>query len=210
MLDEKGFDNWSGNYDQDILKHQNSYPFAGYYDLFGRIETCVGKLQQPRVLELGIGTGTLSKVLQDNGALITGVDYSQQMLEESKKKMGMVDLYQQDLTLGLPECLSGQKYDFIVSTYALHHIPNTLKAMYFRHLTDYLSPIGVLLIGDVSFETQRDFSACKADAGHSWDLDVAEHYFIYEHFHAHLDRTYLVEYDQLTFCTGLLKLRKRS
>ena len=32
MLDEKGFDNWAGDYDESVKRSQSrcSYPFAGY------------------------------------------------------------------------------------------------------------------------------------------------------------------------------------
>jgi len=121
MLNEKGFNEWSGNYDDSIL-NSTGYPFEGYYQLFGTIEKIVQSEPHPKVLDLGIGTGTLSLQLQKNGADITGVDFSENMLEISKEKLGDIKLYHQDLTEGLPVAL----YDAIIlifsniDTYIVH------------------------------------------------------------------------------------------
>lgn len=81
----------------------------------------------------------MSLQLQKNGAQITGVDFSEDMLEIAKVKLGDVELYHQDLTEGLPVEIIHNTYDYIVSTYAFHHIPTELKKMYIKHLVSCLN-----------------------------------------------------------------------
>jgi len=97
MLNKRGFNEWSGTYDESIVKGSHAYPFDGYYDLLGQIESIIGEYKNPEVLELGIGTGTLTLQLQKQGAKITGVDFFDQILMEARKKLGEVPLFQQDL-----------------------------------------------------------------------------------------------------------------
>ncbi len=203
MLNEKGFNEWSGNYDDSIL-NSKGYPFEGYYQLFGTIEKIVQSKTHPKVLDLGIGTGTLSLQLQKNGADITGVDFSKKMLEVSREKLGDIKLFHQDLTEGLPVELYGQAFDFIVSTYAFHHIPTVLKKMYIKHLVSFLKPDGQLIIGDIGFRTRADYCFCeKENTGH-WDTDEADYYFVYEEFKAYLENYFTVDYTQFSSCGGLL------
>jgi len=207
MLNEKGFNDWSGNYDDSIL-NSTGYPFEGYYQLFGTIEKKVQSKPHPKVLDLGIGTGTLSLQLQKNGADITGVDFSEKMLELSKEKLGDVQLYHQDLTEGLPVALYDQSFDYIVSTYAFHHIPTVLKKMYVKHLVSYLKPEGQLIIGDIGFRTRKDYLRCETENEGHWDTDEADYYFVYEEFKMYLEGNFNVEYTQFSSCGGLLVIRR--
>ena len=40
MLNSKGFDEWSGEYDE-IIKNSKGYPFEGYYDVLGYLQSKV-------------------------------------------------------------------------------------------------------------------------------------------------------------------------
>lgn len=207
MLNEKGFNEWSGSYDDSIL-NSTGYPFDGYYELFGTIEKIVGSKTHPKVLDLGIGTGTLSLQLQKNGASITGVDFSESMLEKAGEKLGNIPLYHQDLTEGLPIDLYGESYDYIVSTYAFHHIPTVLKKMYLKHLVSYLKQDGQLIIGDIGFKTREDYKFCASENQGHWDTDEAEYYFVYEEFREYLEENFEIEYTQFSSCGGLLIVRR--
>ena len=78
-------------------------------------------------------------------------------------------LYAGDLTQGLAEPLCRQQYDFILSTYALHHLPEKRQVSFLYTLRDLLRPEGKLLLGNVAFETRARLEACRQAAGDGWD-----------------------------------------
>ena len=62
MLDQKGFDLWADGYDRAVglSDGDNSYPFAGYKEVLGRIYRTVMEKPAAAVLDVGFGTGTLT------------------------------------------------------------------------------------------------------------------------------------------------------
>lgn len=209
MLNKDGFNEWSGNYDQSIVDKDGRYPFDGYYKLFGLIESIISRKEQPEVLDLGIGTGTLSLELEKQGALITGVDFSDKMITIAKGKLKTDKLYQRDLRKGLPTKINS-KYDYIISTYAFHHQPNDLKMMYLRHLLDYIKPDGEIIIGDISFETAEALELIKKKNRYSWDQEEAEHYFIYNRYKQDLMDDFICRYEQISSCCGMLRIKPKN
>lgn len=73
------------------------------------------------VLDIGFGTAVLTARLYEQGCTIYGQDFSSRMLELASEKMPGAHLYQGDFTQGLVEPLQNPRYDYIVTTYALHH-----------------------------------------------------------------------------------------
>ena len=176
MLNHKGFDQWSGEYDKDILRMQyEGYPFEGYYDTLGTIQQKVLACQAKSVFDIGIGTGLLSEVLYREGIRITGIDFSEQMLAQAKVKMPEGVFIQFDINNGIPSVLQDKKFDCIISSYAIHHINDMQKVELIRNLTDSLHPGGWILIGDVAFETEQSMLAVKAKSN-GWD--ESEYYMI--------------------------------
>ena len=180
MLDQHGFDLWADGYDQSVRlsEERDRYPFAGYRDVLNTIYRRVRAGEGKSVLDLGFGTAVLTKRLYDDGIAITGVDFSQKMIDIAQEKMPQARLFQQDLTQGLPQALSGERFDFIVCTYAIHHLTDDRKAAFLAHLRTHLNPGGEILLGDVAFETQADQAACQAESGEEWDED--ESYMVME------------------------------
>ena len=180
MLDQHGFDLWADGYDQSVRlsEERDRYPFAGYRDVLNTIYRRIRAGEGRSVLDLGFGTAVLTKRLYDDGIAITGVDFSQKMIDIAQEKMPQARLFQQDLTQGLPLALNGERFDFIVCTYAIHHLTDDRKAAFLVHLRTHLNPGGEILLGDVAFETQADQAACQAESGEEWDED--ESYMVME------------------------------
>ncbi len=88
MLDNKGFDLWADGYDKSVqLSEENDeYPFAGYKHLLNTIYNIVHKKEKAKLLDIGFGTGILSKKLYDEGYEIYGIDFLQKMIDIAKKK----------------------------------------------------------------------------------------------------------------------------
>ena len=126
MLDSKGFDLWANGYDKSVnlSEENNEYPFAGYKDVLNYIYNQVRENSYSSVLDIGFGTGLLTTQLYNEGYQITGIDFSSNMIDISKNKMPDAVLLNWDFTRGLPEEIINNKYDYIISTYAIHHIPD--------------------------------------------------------------------------------------
>jgi len=64
---------------------------------------------------------------------------------------------------GMPDLLKGKQFDYIICTYAIHHLQDEQKLTFIGELLDYLSPDGKILIGDVAFETKAEYEKCKSE-----------------------------------------------
>ena len=206
MLNAKGFDKWSGEYDESI-KNSKGYPFEGYYDVLGYVQGQVlSKGDAPiKVLDIGIGTGSLSAELYKLGADIVGVDFSEKMLQEAQRKMPKARFHQQDLNHGIPKDLENKEFDYIISSYALHHLSNPAKVRLIEELLKLLKKKGEILIADVAFESMEDLQTCKEQAGDEWDDD--EFYMIGGEMVEELERRGIEsEYQQISICAGVLRI----
>lgn len=206
MLDTKGFDLWADGYDKAVglSDEENTYPFAGYRDVLGGIFRIVMDKPGASVLDLGFGTGTLTAKLYEHGCAVYGQDFSPRMIELASAKMPAAQLYPGDLTDGLAEPLRARTYDFIVATYSLHHLTDAQKVPFLRMLADRLAPGGMILIGDVAFETRAALERCREAAGEEWDEE--EFYFVADELREDFPD---LTYTQVSDCAGILTLPRR-
>ena len=207
MLDYHEFDLWAGGYDNEvrISDEQNDFPFAGYRKMMSIIYNTVMRKKPAKVLDIGIGTGMLAKSLYEEGNEITGIDFSDEMLKKSKAKMPNAILIQCDFSKGLPSELNNRKYDFIISTYALHHLPDIMKLDFIRTLLRCLDEEGVIIIGDVGFPCWGDLEKSKKANPDEWDDD--EYFFVFTELITRLCHHCILTYHQLSHCAGILEIR---
>lgn len=208
MLNKHGFDLWSGSYDHTVrnAEDNNQYPFAGYTDLMNTIYGTIMKQAPVKILDIGFGTAMLTSKLYDGGNTITGIDFSSEMLRIAQSKMPNANLMQWDFTNGIPPELSKQTFDFIVSTYALHHLTDDSKVDFITKLLDLLAPNGTILIGDVSFKTRSDLLLCKKSCGDDWDSD--EIYFVFSELSDSLNHLCNLTFNEFSFCSGIIEIQK--
>ena len=158
MLDNKGFDVWAEEYDTSVKlsNEDNTYPFAGYNEIIYKIYKKVISKSNATVLDIGFGTGTLTQKLYQYGCDIYGQDFSLRMIELASNRMPNANLYQGDFTKGVVEQLKQRLYDFIIATYSIHHLKRDEKVKFLHELLSLLNKNGMILIGDVMFETQKE------------------------------------------------------
>ncbi|HEY4544193.1 MAG TPA: class I SAM-dependent methyltransferase [Tissierellaceae bacterium] len=207
MLDNKGFDLWADGYDKSVhLSEENDeYPFAGYKDLLNTIYNIVHKKEKAKLLDIGFGTGILSKKLYDEGYEIYGIDFSQKMIDIAKKKMPLTSLIKYDFSKGLPEEIKNNFFDFIISTYALHHLDDKEKINFIKKLKDYINEDGKIIIGDIAFETRELLEKCKLDYNDYWDDE--EIYFVFEEFKTSLNHKN-ISFTEICHCSGIIQISK--
>ncbi|QPQ33108.1 class I SAM-dependent methyltransferase [Lysinibacillus sp. JNUCC 51] len=206
MLNQQGFNLWADGYDKTVQlsEESNQYPFAGYKAVLNTIFNEVMYIPKSTVLDIGFGTGVLTAKLYDNGHIMNGFDFSSKMIEIAKEKMPDANLMEWDLSKGLPTELLHQKYDAIISTYALHHFTDEMKVQYITALLQQLSPAGKIFIGDIAFETRAQLEKCRHDSISYWDDD--EFYFVHEEISSLLEGVCQLEFYPISHCGGVFVL----
>ena len=203
MLDSKGFDLWADGYDRsvDISDEDNTYPFAGYKKVLARIYGAIRGGQGRRVLDIGFGTGVLACKLYENGYDITGVDFSERMIQIAQEKMPSARLIRHDFSCGLPAELINAKFDSIICTYAIHHLEGAAKIPFLKELQTHLNPTGRIYIGDVAFATRAELTSCQESCGEEWDED--EFYIVADELQKEICP---VQFEEVSYCAGILTL----
>lgn len=178
MLSNEGFDAWSGNYDRDVYLSElaGTYPFAGYNEILQFIANTVLSKSNAKVLDIGFGTGTLTKLLYDCGCEVYGQDFSESMCKTAHEKMPNAKLFCGDFSEGLVPELQDKRFDFIIATYSLHHLTDPEKLHFISDLRGRLNEGGMILIGDVAFASRSELSDCMEAACDEWDDE--EIYFV--------------------------------
>ena len=207
MLGSDGFDLWAECYDSNVgsCEEAGEYPFAGYKDVLENIFLHVQAKASAKVLDIGFGTGVLTARLYDEGHRITGIDFSARMIEAAQTKMPGAALYCHDFTKGLPETLEHDKFDYIISTYAMHHLSDDQKTQFIMELCTHLEKDGEILIGDVAFETRDKLTACRNQNISKWDED--EIYVVYTELAQNLPRL-TMKYIPVSRCAGIVWISK--
>jgi demethylmenaquinone methyltransferase/2-methoxy-6-polyprenyl-1,4-benzoquinol methylase len=106
-----------------------------------------------RVLEIGCGTGTLTMMMANRGAAVTGIDASPTMLAEAQKKVadqeldGLVTLHYMDATL-IAERFPAASFDLIVSTLVFSELPADQQEYILEACAALLAPGGMMLVAD--------------------------------------------------------------
>ncbi|MBS4172836.1 class I SAM-dependent methyltransferase [Bacillus sp. FJAT-49736] len=206
MLNKQGFDLWANDYDKTVQlsEESNTYPFAGYKKVLGTIFNEVMQTPGSNVLDIGFGTGILTQKLYENGHHMDGIDFSAKMIEIARKKMPAANLIEFDFAMGLPVEVKGQKYDYIISTYALHHLTDERKLEFIKDLLPLLKVGAKVFIGDISFQTRADLEECKQESIAYWDDD--EYYFVADEFMHSLNGIVQCEYYSMSHCGGVFIL----
>jgi len=204
MLDKKGFDLWSKDYDNEVntCYINKEYPFDGYYDVLANILSSIKP--NSKVLDIGFGTGILTKKIYDNNCEVYGIDFSSEMVNISKNKMPNGKFYECDFNNELPSDILNQKYDYIISTYAIHHLTDTKKIEFILLLKTLLKDNGKIIIGDISFLNEEELNECK-NKYNGFDKD--EIYIVADKFIEDLKNVGInCEYNKMSSCAAILTI----
>ena len=201
------FDNWAKSYERTIAKHQDTYPFAGYFDVINHLR---GEIQAyystPSILDIGVGTGyMLNKISEGLTADYFGVDFSSEMLNIAASKLDGNRLLYWDIsneTIPLP--IANRKFDFIISAYTLHHFDTIEKLKIIRNYKKLLNTSGQMMIVDISFDSIFEREQIKAKAGKNWDSSEEKGYFIAPEFLNQVQQLdWRITYLRVSFCLGV-------
>jgi SAM-dependent methyltransferase len=118
-------------------------PHNAYYDRPAVFSLLPADLRDKKIFDAGCGPGLYAKELADKGAVVTGVDLSENMIEHAKdRSIARATFYVHDLTKPLTR-EKPDVYDMVISPLVLNYIPD-LQAM-FKELYRILKSQGFLV-----------------------------------------------------------------
>lgn len=201
------FDLWAEEYDKDVelTDENNKYPFAGYKEVINFIYNSIKNGSGYKILDIGFGTGKLTEKLYNDGYNITGIDFSKEMIKIANSKMPKARLIEYDFSKDLPEEILNEKFDFIISTYAIHHLKDNEKVNFLEKLYNLLDTDGKILVGDVAFLNRNKLEQCKLASEEFWDDE--EYYIVYEELKSNL-KLNNIEFYEKSFCSGVVTVEK--
>jgi putative AdoMet-dependent methyltransferase len=197
----------ASQYDQIVQESDrlNQFPFAGYDEVLTQIADMIRSakhLSVAEILDLGIGTGQLYQKLSPDKYSLFGIDNSEEMLEIAKLKLPGARLMAHDFLKGMPEGLKKRKFDFIVATYAFHHVNISDFVKLIDYYLGYLSPFGKLLIGDILFTDASSREQVHEENLEFWD--ESEYYHAFSELIELLDGRLALSFLKISFCAGII------
>lgn len=152
--DKWNFDDWSKSYDEFVRKDNTSLQIYKNYDRILNevfVKSTKNFNSDSKLLEIGVGTGNLSKLFLDKNYNIIGIDQSREMLNIAKQKFPKLKLRLGEF-LKIP--FENNTFDSIVSTYAFHHLDDEEKIIAIQEMLRVLKSDGKIVIGDLMFENE--------------------------------------------------------
>jgi SAM-dependent methyltransferase len=116
------------------------------------------------VLDAGCGTGYLSKKLRDRGALVTGIDVSERMIEIARAKHPDID-FRVDSCSALATVDDGH-FDMVIANYVLMDTPDLRAAMGAFHRALKAGGVAVLVFSHPCFPQGR--ATVSEDGEETW------------------------------------------
>lgn len=110
-----------------------------------------------RVADLGCGTGTLSRLLVDEGYAVTGVDFAPAMLVRAMAKVPEAEFVLGDAAR---PPLEQSAYDVVLSRHVLWAMPDPREA--FVRWLELLRPGGVVVLVEGKWSTGAGLTAAEA------------------------------------------------
>lgn len=153
--DKWNFDSWAKSYDEDVKNDNGELKIYKNYDLI--LDTAYDLVEHmnkkdSKILEIGVGTGNLAGKFLEGTYEIIGIDQSREMLSVAKEKYPKLKVRLGEF-LKIP--YENNSFDYIVSTYAFHHLNDEEKSMAIEEMMRVLNDDGVIIIGDLMFESKE-------------------------------------------------------
>lgn len=130
----------------DLLVRALYLPVGGESALRRDAIERLGPLSGARVLELGCGTGSFTRLLVARGANVTSVDGSARMLARAQGKTTGASFQQLDLRSF--QAPGGSEFDIVFLAFVLHELPKATRAALLGETAKALAPGGRAVVVD--------------------------------------------------------------
>jgi 2-polyprenyl-3-methyl-5-hydroxy-6-metoxy-1,4-benzoquinol methylase len=136
----------SGFYDKFSRQQLKTGINLRHYYLFSQILKS-GLKRNSKVLEIGCGIGTLTKLVADyvKKGEVTGVDISPENIEIAKSRLRKSD-HVRFVVSDMTDFMEGKLYDFILLADVIEHIPVENHKALFKTLSDHMHPGSLIFI----------------------------------------------------------------
>ncbi len=209
MGDKQTFNSWADSYNEDVrmTQEKGEYPFAGYKETIQLIVDYVDNNKPETIVEMGIGTGFLSKKLYDKGHFIIGVDFSEKMIDHAFSIMPNAKFINTDFRNAI-NYLEPESISCYIFSYAIHHLTPYSQYQLLRDLQKTLKKDGKIIIGDVMRRTPEELKQLEQKYKHIWDTD--EHYPTQSDYKKNLYDAYNIYHVDTSHCAGVIVLEKNT
>lgn len=186
----KEFQSTGVNYEDPKVSQQFEKRHRSFRDFnkeFEQIKIRTGLKNTDVVLDLGCGTGAFVIPAAKYCRKVYAVDVSKPMLGVLQEKIAEQKFQNVEVINAgfLTYQHTGEPIDVVVSSIALHHLPDYWKAVALDNISKTLKPGGVLYLFDVVFNfdvsnwqegTQRVLDEMSAAAGHEADAHISSEF----------------------------------
>jgi ubiquinone/menaquinone biosynthesis C-methylase UbiE len=141
MNNQQAYNTWAENYDSVINKTRDIEAVA-LRETLSQIE-----LVHPEVLEIGCGTGKNTSWLLTKARHVTGVDFSEEMLNRAKKKIETGNITFRQFDIRERWIFSEKEFDLVTCSLILEHVEDV--NFVFGQANSVLKDDGFFYIGEL-------------------------------------------------------------
>lgn len=200
--------NWHDQWDFDgrailhdqVVSNQADEPDPEYKDYEEALDSVVQTIAAhigESGLDLGTGTGNLAGRFLTNGITMCGVDQSKAMLRQCRLKFPHMETKLGNF-LAIPYL--DNQFDFVVSSFAFHHLTDEQKQLSLQEMNRVLKPGGRLCLADLIYSEPNQIKP---------QLGVAKFYASLADLLAWLDQQgFIVQYKQLNSMLHIIHANK--
>ncbi|MFD2169859.1 MerR family transcriptional regulator [Tumebacillus lipolyticus] len=156
--DRWGFDRQAAQYDEAVLREPEFNPHQNYNEALDLTCQLVDAQTGERGLDIGTGTGNLAGRFLAKGIEVAGIDQSREMLRQCMAKHPQMETKLGNF-LAIPYL--DEQFDFVITSYALHHLTDEQKLLALEEMQRVLKPGGRICIADLMFESNEKREAVR-------------------------------------------------
>lgn len=157
----EGYDQWSATYDS------TGNPLVAMEER--AISVILGDIRGLSAIDLGCGTGRNSRKLHALGATVTGIDFSEGMLNKAIDLSRGLDISYQQHDLSQPLPFGDQSFDLVICSLVIEHLAELTPV--FTEMGRICRKDGVIIVSDLHPAMRlRDAQAQFTDAKRGRDI----------------------------------------
>lgn len=186
---EKGYDLYAKFYDER----------SQYLDSFeqGRLKEFLGDLKGKKILDAACGTGRSIPLLVKDGAEVTGIDISEEMIKIAQKNFPQGEFVKGDIE-NLP--FADKSFDLVVALFAIVHLKDTDR--FFQEVYRVLKEGGNFVLSNVN---QRKAPKLRISGSKKKEsITIESYYHMPQHLAKSLDNAFFkIEKDEFIYENGV-------